>query len=349
VHISFSYSDGFGREIQQKIQAEPGPLVAGGPPVRPRWVGSGWTIFNNKGKPVRQYEPFFSQLAEQRHRFEFGVQVGVSSILFYDPVERVVATLHPNHTYEKVVFDPWRQTTWDVNDTVTLDPRTDADVQGFFLYPDGTPRLPADAYLPSWHALRTDPAYAAEANQRWLSPQVRNAEQHAAEKAAAHARTPTTAYFDTLGRPFLTLAHNGFEPDGTTPIQFPTRVHLDIEGNQRAVRDAIVQNGDSQGRVVMQYDYDLLGTRIHQASMDAGERWMRSTMWPASPSAPGTAAALSRPSSPAVGRTIVASSKRICGTNATCPSRVPASSASGILSCPKILGSSTTTPLPMLC
>ena len=27
--------------------------------VSPRWVGSGWTIFNNKGKPVRQYEPFF--------------------------------------------------------------------------------------------------------------------------------------------------------------------------------------------------------------------------------------------------------------------------------------------------
>ena len=114
IQHSFSYSDGFGREIQKKIQAEPGPLVDGGPVVSPRWVGSGWTIFNNKGKPVRQYEPFFSAT----HRFEFGVQVGVSPILFYDPVERVVATLHPNHTYEKVVFDPWRQATWDVNDTV---------------------------------------------------------------------------------------------------------------------------------------------------------------------------------------------------------------------------------------
>ena len=39
-------------------------------------------------------------------------------MLFYDPLERVVATLHPNHTYEKVVFDPWQQATWDVNDTV---------------------------------------------------------------------------------------------------------------------------------------------------------------------------------------------------------------------------------------
>ena len=49
----------------------------------------------------------------------------------YDPAERVVATLHPNHTYEKVVFDPWQQTTYDVNDTCAVrnaqtgDPRTD--------------------------------------------------------------------------------------------------------------------------------------------------------------------------------------------------------------------------------
>ena len=57
---AFGYSDGFGRVIQQKIQAEPGPLVTGGPDVTPRWTGSGWTIFNNKGQPVKQYEPFFS-------------------------------------------------------------------------------------------------------------------------------------------------------------------------------------------------------------------------------------------------------------------------------------------------
>ena len=35
-----------------------------------------------------------------------------------DHIERAVATLHPNHTYEKVVFDPWTQTTFDVNDTI---------------------------------------------------------------------------------------------------------------------------------------------------------------------------------------------------------------------------------------
>jgi hypothetical protein len=54
LRVSFTYSDGLGRVVQQKAQDEPGPLTPGGPAVDPRWVGSGWAIFNNKGKPVRQ-------------------------------------------------------------------------------------------------------------------------------------------------------------------------------------------------------------------------------------------------------------------------------------------------------
>src|SRR4029077_9827240 len=46
-----------------------------------------------------------------------------------------------------------------------------------------------------------------------------------------------------------------------------TRVVLDIEGNRREALDA-------QDRVVMRYDYDMLGSPIHFASIDAAERWM---------------------------------------------------------------------------
>lgn len=92
LQVSFSYSDGFGREIQRKMLVDPGPLTSGGPVVDPRWVGSGWTIFNNKGKPVRQYEPFFDGTQE----FTFGNTVGVSATVFYDPLGRAVARLHPN-------------------------------------------------------------------------------------------------------------------------------------------------------------------------------------------------------------------------------------------------------------
>ncbi len=261
IQHNFSYSDGFGREIQKKIQAE--PENRNGVVGPPRWVGSGWTIYNNKGNPVRKYEPFFTDT----HRFEFGLQVGVSSILFYDAVERVIATLHPNHTWEKVVFDPWQQTTYDVNDncapcnTQTGDPRTDLDIQGYVAEYFKT--QPAD--WQTWHAQRSDGALGLQ-------------EQVAATRAAAHADTPTTAHFDALGHPFLTVVRNrvvcaGHNLDGTEET-FTTRVELDIEGNQRAVRDAIQQAGDPLGRIVMRYDYDMLGNRIQQLSMEAGAHWM---------------------------------------------------------------------------
>jgi RHS repeat-associated protein len=256
VQHAFSYFDGFGREIQKKVQAEPGKVSDDGPVILRRWVATGWTVFNNKGKPIRQYEPFFTAT----HGFEFGIEVGVSPVLFYDPTQRVVATLMPNNTYSKVVFDPWQHTTWDPNDTVLGDPRTDADIQGFTA--SYFANLADGSTWQTWHVQRINGALGHE-------------EQAAASKAAAHANTPSTAHVDSLGYPFLTFADNG--PDPAKPGQhllFASRVELDIEGNQRSVRDAIVQAGDPLGRIVMRYSYDMLGTRIHQISMEAGSRWM---------------------------------------------------------------------------
>ena len=213
IQHGFSYSDGFGREIQKKVQAEPGPvpkrdlggkIIVGpdGQPemtakdVSPRWVGSGWTVFNNKGKPVRQFEPFFTDT----YRFEFDVRIGVSPVLFYDSVERVVATLHPNHTWEKVVFDPWQQSTYDVNDTVlnadgSTDPKLDKDVEGFFS------RLPDADYLPTWHDLRADPVHAAAFAALYPDASDRANETDAAVKAKAHANTPGRRSFRRTGSP----------------------------------------------------------------------------------------------------------------------------------------------------
>ncbi|MGP4024350.1 SpvB/TcaC N-terminal domain-containing protein [Actinomadura sp. 3N407] len=241
IQQSFAYSDGFAREIQKKTRAEPGPRTG------PRWTGTGWTIFNNKGKPVRQYEPFFTDT----HRFEPDVRVGVGPLLCYDPAERVVATLYSDHTWDKVVFDAWRQETWDVGDTVLIaDPAADPDVGGHFR------RMPSTEYLPTWHGQREGGGLGEAA-------------QLAARKSAVHAGTPTVAHADTLGRAFLTVAQNRSQYSGTpAPAEafHHTRVVFDIEGLQRELIDA-------KDRVVMRYDYDLLGGRVHQVSMEAGERW----------------------------------------------------------------------------
>ncbi len=282
LRISFSYSDGFGREIQKRIQAEPGPLDPGNPNaaiVNPRWVCSGWTVFNNKGKPVRQYEPFF----DDTHAFRFAAVHGVSPVLLYDPAERVVAILHPNHTFQKVVFDPWQQTSWDVNDTCapplqqpgdpppreTGDPRTDPDigalVAGYF--------RTQPAGWQTWHAQRIGGAMGPD-------------EQNAAQRAAAHADTRTTTHFDALGRAFLTVARHrvrcaGHPLDGMPDEEIHSRVDLDIQGNQRQVFDERrlpdadnLPQGALEQRIVMRYAYNMLGNRVHHLSMEAGARWM---------------------------------------------------------------------------
>jgi RHS repeat-associated protein len=244
VQLQFAYSDGFSRIAQTKAQAEPGPLDPddkNSPLAQPRWVGTGATIYNNKGKPVRQYEPFFSATPK------FGIERwGVSNVLFYDPVERVIATLHPNHSFEKTVFDAWRQVSYDANDTVLSAPESDPDVGSSFRL------LPNADYLPTWYQQRSSGA---------LGPH----EKQAAEKAARHADTPTTVHFDSLGRTFLSIANNG-ENSAGEPQLYATRTVLDIEGNQRAVIDAC-------GRTVMRYEYDMLGARLRQQSMESGERW----------------------------------------------------------------------------
>ena len=242
IQITFSYSDGFGREVQKKVAAEPAVPPAPGQAAPPRWVGSGWVILDNKGNPVRRYEPFFSALPTRGHQFEFAAASGVSDILCYDPLGRVTAIVHPDHSWEKAVFGPWAQTRWDGNDTVAIDdPAADPDVGGALA------RLPAADLLPTWRQQRASGA---------LGP----AEQAAAVKAAAHAATPAVSRLDSLGRVFLTVADNG---GGVT---FTTRVDLDIAGREQSTTDAL-------GRQTTACAYDLRGARLYHASMDAGRRW----------------------------------------------------------------------------
>jgi RHS repeat-associated protein len=249
VQHRFSYYDGFGREIQQKLQTGRGPITTGGPMVDPRWIGTGWIIFNNKGKPVRKYEPFFDDTPV----FRFGTPSGVSPVLFYDPVSRLVATSHPNNAWEKVTFGPWRQEIWDVNDTVLLDPKSDTDVSDYFL------RLPDAADMKTWYAQREDGTMGPD-------------EQDSARKTAIHAGTPLVTFVDALGRRFLTVGHNRFKYASDPPTDPPTEafhralIVFDIEGNERRLVDAA-------GRTCARYEYDMLGHRVHVASMETGERW----------------------------------------------------------------------------
>ena len=197
-------------------------------------------MLNNKGNPVKQYEPFFYDT----HEFVFDHKVGVSSILIYDPLDRVVAKIQPNHAWTKAVFNNWETKKYDTNDTTPMDPKSDADIGHFVRL------LPDEDYLPTWFDGR-------------ISGQMGQADRMAAAKAALHSNTPAVQYFDPLGRAFATIIDNG------ELGKYETRVDVDIQGHLRHMFDP-------KGRRIMDSDYDMMGRVIHTASLEAGERWLLS-------------------------------------------------------------------------
>lgn len=130
--VKVEYSDGFGRLLQTRVQAEDvifgnqtfgssglpadqsaanadavGIERGGSDPLNV--VVSGWKIYNNKGKVVEQYEPFFDK------GFDFSTPLEVTSIgemqgsgvkvkLFYDALGRVVKTKNPNNSEQWIIY-----------------------------------------------------------------------------------------------------------------------------------------------------------------------------------------------------------------------------------------------------
>lgn len=184
---TYSYSDGSGHEAMKKVQAEPGDAPARDEsgalvyedgelmmaPVEERWVGTGRTVLDNKGNPIKKYEPFFSATYEYETDDQLA-EWGVTPILKYDPVGRLVRTDMPNGTFSRVEFDAWKQVTYDENDTVLEEGNL-------------------------WYAARQPEA----------EPEPSAAEQRAASLAHDHANTPTVTHVDPLGRPFLVVQDNG--------------------------------------------------------------------------------------------------------------------------------------------
>jgi RHS repeat-associated protein len=248
------YSDGFGRLIQTRTQAEEmrfgadgndaGLLVngaavpgqAGGGAIGRREpesvIVSGWQVFDNKGQVVEQYEPFFDTGWDYQPEAE--ARRGERVATFYDPRGHVIRTLSPDGSETRAIFGvppdptepgtfaptPWETYSYDANDLAPLS--LHPDEKG----PDGSPRtLAADA------------------------PQ-------------AHHFTPTSALLDAQGRAICRVERNGDDP---AQDWFVTRFAFDPRGNLLTVRDAM-------GRAGFRHAYDLLDRPLRVESIDAGTR-----------------------------------------------------------------------------
>ncbi len=110
--VRVAYSDGAGNVVQEKVSAEPDPTTSS----TPRWVATGRVVLNNKGLPVKQFEPYFSSNDECEFEDE-AASAGVSSTVFSDPVGRATKVQLPNGCLRKTTFSPWEQAFSDENDT----------------------------------------------------------------------------------------------------------------------------------------------------------------------------------------------------------------------------------------
>jgi RHS repeat-associated protein len=187
IQIVITYSDGFGRVVENKLKTDPAPAALRSAKARliqepdlalldsdapQRWIVSGRTVYNNKGKPAEQYQPWFSSIPDFENQQQVTQQDTVPPTVFhYDALDRLIRTDTPKGFFTKVEFSVWKMTTYDEDDTV----KNSTFYQNF----------------------PTNPTTPPEKNER-----------DALDKAAAFYNTPTVVILDTLGRIVRTLLNN---------------------------------------------------------------------------------------------------------------------------------------------
>jgi RHS repeat-associated protein len=240
---SVEYSDGFGRLLQKRSQAEDtlfGDPIFGNEvlsadqssPTTPaightrqaddpvNVVVSGWQVYDNKGRVIEKYEPFFAQGWDYRPPID--AQLGQKAVMFYDPRGQLIRMLNPDGSERLVIF--------------------------------GTP---ADLTDPSSYAPTAWETYTYDANDN-----AGRTHGDAALSYQEHWNTPASIVLDALGRTTVAVARNGSEP---ATDWYTTRSTYDIQGVLLTITDAL-------GRVAFRYVFDLLKRRWRMDSIDAGRR-----------------------------------------------------------------------------
>ncbi len=235
---TIAYSDGFGRALQTKILVEPGLAWVkqadnsfAEATVTERWLASGRTVYNNKEKPVKQYEPFYT--ASYHYEAEaFFATYGVTPVLHYDPLLRVIRTDTPKGFFSKVAFTPWQISKYDENDTVT-----------------------ESAYFQKYAQLPPDEQAA-----------LTKAQAHA---NTPHVSFLDTLGREYEVREYL-LPVDQITPANRSANELVTRTTFNIAGKPLTITDPR-QVANQTGQLTFQYTYDMNQQILRTVNMDAGD------------------------------------------------------------------------------
>src|SRR6185295_18724954 len=166
-------------------------------------------------------EPYFSVRPACCSEDDEHEEVGVTPVMYYDAVGRLIRAEMPDGTFTRVEFSPWHVKSFDANDTVGQFVRTEL--------PDGTFRFefsPAMAEN-TWYSDRNPTVPEQPLPRDPVTNELSvPAEQRAAWLAAQHADTPALTILDSLGRDVIAIAHNRVE-DASGPYRFGGKHYRD--------------------------------------------------------------------------------------------------------------------------
>ncbi|EFM12225.1 YD repeat protein [Paenibacillus curdlanolyticus YK9] len=125
--INVSYMDGLGRVIETRKRAdggeayEPAADATGTPTIvtaSVRWLVSGRTAYDHKGRPVEQFLPYYSTVPMYDEQVHTADLLPPPTVTHYDPLSRVYRVDSPKGFYTKTLFSPWEEAHYDANDTI---------------------------------------------------------------------------------------------------------------------------------------------------------------------------------------------------------------------------------------
>ncbi|WP_338524030.1 SpvB/TcaC N-terminal domain-containing protein [Pseudomonas batumici] len=129
IRCALVFADGFGRSLQSKLRVEPGEAYMLGAdgglavdnnqlisrPSDPRWVVSERIEYNNKGLPVRTYQPYF--LDSHHYANDASLRLyGCHDTFFYDPLGRNTEVITAAGYRRRTRYGVWFDSYEDEND-----------------------------------------------------------------------------------------------------------------------------------------------------------------------------------------------------------------------------------------
>ena len=227
--ISFTYFDGRGRPMQQVELVE----MKG---QNQQWRVREWIIKDSNNNAVRTYQQFYA--TDPRYHFQSRANQA-STIQIYDPLNRLIAILNPNGTWEKVLFAAWEQVHYDAGGVIIQDdPARDADLGVYFSL------LHTSHFKESWLS-------TCSKGNSW--------QREAAQKSLSYKGTRTVKHFDARRR---CLAET-----------MTTQSKSVVTSHRYDENDNMIETRDELGRLIEFSVHDLQGRVLRRRGLDTGDKF----------------------------------------------------------------------------